>query len=240
MVLIGSKAIKHHYPDFNRDPKDSDYAVTDNSLKSSREVEYLYNPIIGHLEGIAEPNLLYTLKASHVVGWDINWEKHMFDTQFLKQKGCTLDRELFFKLYEFWNTIHEPNKRSDLDMTGTDFFNNAVKCEYDHDYLHTLLNPIPTYTKVLKDGEEVDVNEEKFNNLSFEEKCDLVREEVMIMRWERWSKKDYRVAYNMMLKKFILNHAPIWEAIFIIENYVLLQKPMRNHFKIIELQLNNK
>lgn len=240
MVLIGSKAIKHHYPEFNRNPKDTDYAVIDKYKKSTREIEYLYNPIIGHLEGVAEPNILYTLKVSHVVGWDIKWEKHMFDIQFLKQKGCTLDKELFFKLYDFFNTIHEVNKRSDLDMAGKDFFNNAVKCEYDHDYLHTLLNPIPTYTKVLKDGEDVDVSEEKFNDLTFQDKCNLVIEEVEVMSWERWPKKDYRVAFNMMLKKFILNHAPIWEAIFIIENYVLLQKPLRNHFKIIESQLNNK
>ena len=101
-----------------------------------------------------------------------------------------------------------------------------------------MLVDCPTYTKVLKDGAEVNVSEEKFNNLTFEDKCNLVREEVEVMSWERWSKKDYRVAYNMMLKKFILNHAPIWEAIFIIENYVLLQKPIRNHFKIIESQLN--
>ena len=242
MILVGSKAIKHHYPDFPREPKDDDYMVgsVEEIKISSRETEYLYNPVIGNLEGIADPNLLYTLKASHIVGWDINWEKHMFDSQFLKKKGCTLDRELFFKLYDFWNKIHEPNHRSDLDMTGEEFFDNAVKCEYDHDYIHTLLKPTPTYTKVLKDGAEVDVSEDKFNNLTFEEKCDLVREEVEVMSWERWSKKDYRVAYNMMLKKFIMNHAPIWEAIFIIENYVLLQKPIRNHFKIIESQLKNK
>ena len=123
-------------------------------------------------------------------------------------------------------------------MSSDEFFNNAITCKYDHDYLHTLLNPTPTYTKILKDGAEVDVCEEKFNNLSFEEKCDLVREEIEVMSWERYGNFNYRLAYSKMLKKFIINHSPIWEGIFIIENYVELQKPKRNHFEILNKQLS--
>lgn len=241
MLVIGSTAIKYHFPDFKRTPKDVDFAV--NSLtenRSTQQIEYLVNPIIAveddtsHPPEFASPDLLYTLKMSHVVGWNINWEKHVFDIQFLRSKGCKLDRELFFKLYGYWNTVHTPNRRSDLEMTSEQFFNNAVKCEHDHDFLHTLLNPCPTFTKVLKDGAEVEVCEDKFNNLAHEDKCNLVREEVEVMAWERFSNFDYRVAYSKMLKKFILNHAPLWEAIFIVENYVELSRPNRNYFKIIE------
>lgn len=235
MLLIGSSAIKHHYPEFNRVPKDNDYAVL-TKIKGSREIEYLYNPIIGNKEGIASPDLLYTLKISHVIGWDINWEKHMFDIQFLKKKGAKLDKDLFQKLYDFWNINNGENKRSDLDMSAEEFFNNALKTP--HDYYHTLLNPTPIYMKILKDGAEVDVSEEKFNNLSFEEKCNLVREEVMVMAYERYKDYNYLKAYSVMLKKFIINHAPLWESIFIIENFITLHKPTFNYFKTINEKLN--
>lgn len=235
MILIGSSAIKHHFPDFKREPKDKDYAVEGpSSFNFKTKVEYLYNPVIGHLEGIASPDMLYTLKVSHIVGWDINWDKHMFDIQFLRSKGAKLDLPLFEKLYSFFNEHNGLNKRSDLEMTSEQFFNNAVKCDYDHDFLHTLLTPTPTFNLVLKDGEEVDVCQNKFNKLTFEQKCDLVEEEVMVMAFERYRSMGYKHAYTRMLKKFILNHAPVWEALFIIENYIILHKPKFNYFKKIE------
>jgi hypothetical protein len=160
----------------------------------------------------------------------------MFDVQFLNKKGCKLNMDLFNDLYKFWNTIHGKDKRSNLDMTANEFFDNAVKCSYSHDWLHTLIQNPPTYTKILKG--EVDVDEEKFNNLSFEDKCNLVREEVYIMAFERFKNLDYRIAYSKMLKKFIMNHAPIWEAIFIIENYVELHKSKINFLKHLENEIN--
>lgn len=237
MLLIGSTAIKHHYPDFPREPKDIDYAVKDRqqlSLRNKNDLkqELLINPILGELDGIAEPNVIYTLKISHLIGWNINWDKHMFDVQFLKKKGCYINMKLFQELYEMWNTIHGKNKRSDLEMSADDFFNNALQTP--HDYYHTILNPTPIYTKILKDGKEVEVCQNKFNNLTFEDKCDLVREEVYVMAFERYKQLDYRVAYSKMLRKFILGHAPIWEALFIIENYITLHKPNINYFKILE------
>ncbi len=231
MLLIGSQAIKYHYPDFSRNPKDSDYAVPE-KIKGSKQIEYLYNPIIGSENGIASPNTLYTLKISHVIGWDIQWEKHMFDIQFLNKKGCKIDKVLFQKLYNFWNLNNSVNRRSDLEMTSENFFNNALKTP--HDYYHTILNSSPIYTKILKEGAEVDVCENKFNMLSFEDKYNLVREEVMVMAYERYKELGYKRAYSKMLKKFIINHAPLWEAVFIIENFIILHTAQFNYFKTID------
>jgi hypothetical protein len=97
----------------------------------------------------------------------------MFDIQFLKSKGCKLNKELFDSLYKYWNELHGENNRSDLDQTADSFFNNALSTP--HDYYHTILKEVPTYTKVLKDGAEVAVCQDKFNNLSFEEKPQLVQ-----------------------------------------------------------------
>jgi hypothetical protein len=237
MILIGSCAIKNWYPDFPRKPKDIDYIISEFKENDRiNNIEYHKNPILeNYNENILNPDDLLTLKVSHLF-FDIFWEKHMFDVQFLLSKGCKINEELFTKLYSYWNTIHGTNKRSNLNMSKEDFFNNALNCPYDHDTMHTYLKNPPTYTKILEDGEDVLVSEDKFNFLSEIEKADLVREEVYIMAFERYSKLDYREAYDKMLKKFIINHAPLWEALWIIEHYHNVRKA---GFNFIEF-LNNK
>lgn len=46
MIIIGSTAIKHWFPDFPREPKDVDYATNGDKVVSTREIEYLPNPVI--------------------------------------------------------------------------------------------------------------------------------------------------------------------------------------------------
>jgi len=238
MILIGSSAIKHWFPDFPREPKDKDYIRQGEKEKSTQNVEYHTNLILENYHSdILSPDYLYTLKISHTIGWDINWDKHVYDIQFLKSKGCKVNKILLHNLYDYWNMVHERNRRSQLDMSAEDFFDNAVKCPYDHDYIHTLINPYPTFNKVLKDGAEVEVSEEKFNALSFEEKSDLVTEEIFVMAFERWSNLDYRKAYSKMLKKFIINHAPIWESVWILENFITLHRPKYNFIDAINKKL---
>jgi hypothetical protein len=235
-ILIGSMAMRYHFPDFKRTPKDTDWIGVGRNIPG--EVEFHRNPILeNYHDEVLSANDLYTLKMSHIF-WDIRWEKHMFDIQFMIKKGCVLNRSLFDKLYAYWNEVHGENKRSDLAMTAKDFFNNALPKTYDHDFLHTLINPVPTYTKVLKDGAEVEVDEDKFNALSFEDKLALVREEVYVMAYERLAGRDYRIAYSWMLKKFILHHAPIWEAIFIVENFIELHLPKINYKEKLDYELS--
>jgi hypothetical protein len=251
MILIGSRAIKHWFPDFPREPKDYDYIVDDvtkeKPVYADGRVEFHLNPILFPLCDSSFfcgmpliPDHLYTLKISHLF-WDINWAKHMFDVQFLKKKGCVLNKTLFDLLYEYWTGIHGKIKKSDLTLSSKEFFDNALK-EYDHDYLHLLFNPIPTYTKVLKEGSEVEPDENKFLSLSHEEKLSLVREEVYVMAFERLGGRDYRTAYAWMLKKFIRNHAPIWEALWIIDNYIELHLPIINYKEKLnyDLQRNHE
>ena len=245
MILIGSSAIKYHFKDFPREPKDVDLIVSDKNYKSSngssenKRYEYLENPILYKkygegFNGVIYCNDLCTLKASHLC-WNINWEKHMFDLQFLLKKGCQIDVKLWRELYDYWNDYHGKNKRSDLKMTKEDFFNNAVNYdENEHDFIHTILNPIPVYTKCLKDGEEVELDENKFYDLSHSDKLEFVREEIYVMAYERYRTSGFRRAYNMMLKKFIISHAPLFSIVFILENYIELQNCTRNFIQEIE------
>jgi len=211
--------------------------VNDNRINHSfpGRVEYLNNQILyNYLEEYGmNADVLLTLKCSHIF-WNINWDKHMYDICFLFSNGGHIIKPLFDKLYIHWNDWHGKNKRSQLAMTANDFFNNAVSCPYDHDWLHTLINPSPTFLKVLKDGAEVDVSEEKFNGLTLNEKSDLVREEIYVMAYERMGKRTYKAAYYWMLKKFIMSHAPIWEAFFILENFRQLDRPLINYQNQIE------
>jgi hypothetical protein len=236
-VIIGSTAIKHWFPDFKREPKDLDIVTVEDKKNETVEnvrYEYLINPIIYQevVDGFASPEVLLTLKMSHVIGWNIFWEKHMSDIIFLQDKGVKYNKELLLELYAYWNTVHDKNKRSDLKMTAEDFFNNAVDTDFDHDIAHELLikHPFfegqmePTYKLILKDGAEVEVDEEKFNLLSEKGKYNLVVEEVMNMAYERWPKEKFWNAYSKMLKKFVISHAPIWEGIWMIENWKWLSR----------------
>ena len=120
-------------------------------------------------------------------------------------------------------------------MTKDEFFSNSVNYDtMEHDQVHLLLNPVPIYTKILMDGKDVELDPIKWQNLSIEDKLDLVREETMVMAHERYKNMDYRRGYSLMLKKFIISHCPIFSLIFTIENYVELHKPKFNFYKTIE------
>ena len=91
----------------------------------------------------------------------------------------------------------------------------------------------------MKGKETVEPCAEKFEALSYDEKKLFVEEEVMVMAFERFRKIGYRHAFTKMLKKFIMNHAPIWSVPFIIQNYIDLEKPSFNYYKRIENVENN-
>lgn len=235
-ITIGSVAIKHYFDDFDRVPNDIDYAVDVKDVKRSRETEYLYNPVLlKYASGdYATPEQLLTLKMSHL-SWDIKWKKHMHDAIFLMNKGIKYDKDLYDELLVFWKEIHGEPRKSDLTLEADDFFDNAIngKNGLDHDYIHTLINPTPLYTRILKENKSVETDVLKWNLLSFEDKCNLVKEEVMVMAYERFSELHHVHAYNMMLEKFVKSHAPEWMVEFIILNYQVLIKPGMNFIKTI-------
>ena len=242
-MIIGSKAMKYYFSDFPREPKDLDVIkgmpariIHNNTLRT----EYLDNPVLAkHYSdkyGTDSPtyickNELYTLKVSHSL-WDLDngsWEKHIWDIQFMKARGCKLIRKLFYDLYAYWETIHGKRKTSNLEMSAEDFFDNAIKYDIPHDDIHELLikHPYfkgqsePTYKKILKDGAEVDVCMDKFKKLTEKEKFNVTFEEVGVMMLENRYPKDlhWRKKYGRMLKKFILFHCKVEQGIWIIQNH---------------------
>ena len=74
--------------------------------------------------------------------------------------------------------------------------------------------------------------------LQEKEKFNLVFEEVAVMALERYGDMYYKKAYNRMLKKFILNHCPIWEGIWIVQNHKeLLQNIPFNFMEFLNKQI---
>lgn len=220
-TLIGSKALLHWYPDLGREPSDTDYAVSEEVIIKTIGVEYLYNPIFKQFNNsIATPEQLLALKVSHLF-WETNWDKHMFDVQFLLAKGNKLNLELYRQFIEFFEDYLPKVRRSALNQSKEEFFTNAVNEDVDeHDKLHLLLADVPAYTKILKDGCEVEVDFDKFENLSFGEKLDVVVEENLIMGFERYSGKlPWYKAYHIQLKQNIMKHYPEPIALFAIHNY---------------------
>lgn len=236
-MIIGSTAIKHWFPDFPREPKDLDIVVrSKKGLPKINGVEYLENPVL--LDWCEENDMLgeycpwqvlYTLKVSHSF-WSLDngsWEKHVWDIQWLRNKYCMVLEDLFWRLYEYWEKVHGKRKTSNLDLSAEDFFNNSVGYPVPHDDLHYMLiqHPYfkeqkkPTFTYILKDGAEVDVDMIKFLGLMSEQKFNVVFEEIAVMALERYRHLYYKAAYNKMLKKFVISHCKIEEGIWIIENH---------------------
>lgn len=234
-ILIGSKALNYFYKGV-REPNDTDYAVDQETSSGTEGVEYLYNPIIFKYtnQDICPPDLLLALKVSHLF-WETNWDKHMFDVQYLLSKGWEIDRAFVKEMREFWNTYLPKVRRSDLAMDKESFFTNAINYdEHEHDFLHTLIAETPAYTKLLKDGCEVELDENKWLQLSHEEKLDVVFEETAVMAYERMKNLYFVKAYQRMLKKCIISHFPDYIAIFAIENYKECLKPKFNFINTIQ------
>jgi len=230
-LLIGSSAIKEYYPEFKREPKDIDYACDERYVPRSGNTEYLYNPIIIQYslgrDSITMNDLL-TLKVSHLF-WDINWEKHMFDVQFLLSKGHAYNLPLMEKLIEFWKKHLPSIRRSDLKMSKKDFFNNSVNNNTSqHDEFHYMLNPVPMFTLLLKEGSEVELEESKWYELSHTDKNKVVWEETAVMAFERYPNLNYRKSFTLQLKDNIIKHFPLYIALHAICNYPEIQNSKIN------------
>lgn len=230
-ILIGSNALIK-YVGAIREPKDVDYAVDVEASSGIQGEEWLYNPVLFEMEDgevISAENLL-SLKVSHLF-FDINWDKHMYDVQQLLKAGHKWDDGKVEKLFTFFEGYLPKVRRSKLEMTKEDFFTNAVNYDVcEHDQLHEILTPTPAYKKILKDGCDVELDESRWWDLSFEEKCDVVFEETAVMAFERFKGDTYYKAdYQKMLKKCIIQHFPRYIALFAIENYVSLLQPKVNY-----------
>jgi hypothetical protein len=236
-VLVGSRAASVWYPDF-RECNDWDYFCTKEDvidLPGTRlgKTESFYHPSLEEWDWefwtggptVASSNELYTIKVSHAF-WSNRWAKHIQDVMFFQSKGCEVIPELFDLLYGIW-VEHYGAKRARL-RPGTkpqEFFNARVDRKYDHDSLHASVAYYdePMFNRILRDGEAVAVDRSKFNALSFDDKCKLVREEVFATALERkiipsnYTDSPLR-AYRWALEQTVTSYSKGWFPYWIVTN----------------------
>lgn len=198
ITLIGSRAMKHWYPDARTPKGDWDWH-SDSHFEQSLPSWVDTGPDARHdvfvderlgawpFGDVATPSELYTMKISHGY-WDINgsWDKHAADIVFLQRKGATFLPGLHDILLPIWKERYPKNTIS-LDKTADAFFNDHVKKVYVHDTIHESVayHERPWFESFLKDGSEVLVDNAKFWALPLESRLEAVREELYVIALER-------------------------------------------------------
>jgi hypothetical protein len=216
MYIFGSRLIKKIFPEF-REPKDHDWVTNDitefNSKVSTKDIEYYYITCTPNREMTADE--IYTLKVSHAI-YNIHWQKTMSDIRFLQIKGCKIIPEFLEDLRKHWSKVHN-KKRCDFNKDGNTFFNDNVKREIEHDELHKLINPNPSY-KLIVDGVKPD--KYKFDKLQDWQKDDICFEEAYVIAIERFCDKlPPKKSYNMAQQILVTRLHPVWLADWVIQNW---------------------
>ncbi len=240
MLIFGSTALKHWFPDLEREPKDIDYM---GEGKSTREIEYHFNPAFQYIldnnkdSKYVDPDFLYTIKVSHAA-WDVRWDKTMHDIMFMRDKGCTLNLELYKLLLKDWEVIHGTKKHIILNGSMDEFFNSNVTRKMNHDQLHELVKfyERPLHESIRPDLTNVKVSKVLWDNLSHEDKIKCAMEEIMVFALERYEEYPPNFALIKGIKQLITKSTKGYFTLFMIENFKTLIYDYREHFNLLYKQ----
>lgn len=250
-ILIGSKAASHWFPDWvdHRPIGDTDYISKKQPkarLSQNGEItEFHYSKAFDWLleneTGIASPNSLYTIKVSHSF-WDVHWPKTMHDIVFFQNKGCEIIPEFFDLLYKDWLEIHDSKKRINFEMKNSEFFKSTIEREIPHDTLHEIIvyPNQPIYKSLKYDQDAARIEQELFDNLTYEDKCKVCLEETYVIALERFLiptnfKTNSQVAFYRAAKKVIVDLNKGFVPYFFVTNWNKLSKINENDYsKAIE------
>lgn len=227
-ILIGSRALRHHFPDFPREPKDWDY-ISDEPRSGDEDSHW--NEGVAALaakypDAVACPDALITLKYSHAF-WSIGdtWGKHMFDYWWLEKKGAKVDEELADILYNQWTIVHG-KKRAKLDEQNEMFFKKTVNRVYKHDSIHEAVKYYdePMFQKIKKDKDKAMVSKAMFDALPYEDQLKCALEEIHVVALERFLiPKDFKMhpkaARSEAIRLLVTSMTKGWFPKFIVRNW---------------------
>jgi len=191
-VLIGSQALHIHRRLKHRDAYDWDF-LTDEEMSQQPNLEIhslntktseqlfeksiKFNTIIKTPFGEAYLAPLEVLKVLKISSLPLKRHKHKIDLKELED--IQLSKE-YTKIAE--DRLLETKKRIEKD----NFFHQYnIKRSFEHDYLHSLINPNPMYKKILNEDSSVIGSKAKFLALSKENKRELILEEIFVFSLER-------------------------------------------------------
>lgn len=237
-ILIGSSALKHNGLDF-RGGKESDWDMMTSSLEEhyrSRDFDYIPAPQeaidilkdrASHDGVVARPDDVMTIKLSHM-GWDHQkrpetWHKHKNDVLILMSKGFKVNMPLYDILRDFWRSKWGNKDFLSLDQNKEDFFTDNVSYKIDHDQMHLICNPEPTYRKCLADGAQIKIDRDKFEAMPFKDQVSMFQEEIHVIMFERYIYKvkkplTVNAAYRHALHKTVTQLTKNWATDFILLN----------------------
>lgn len=232
-LIFGSTAIKYWFHDYTRIPNDLDYIVShipqNKSIRlnaTMKKIEYFKNGATDYIlkinkdEFYVDPDLLYTIKCSHLA-WDLKnkkWWRHLKDAVFLKNKGCKLNKEVFDMLYKEWEVLHGSKSHISLNKATEMFFKDGVRREYDHDWLHVYfsITGTPAYESILVSPDTPLCSEVKFNEISDDRKMHTALEEMYIVSFERG------ISLPNAYKNLVTKMTKGWWNLYLIENAEML------------------
>lgn len=250
-IIVGSRALIHHLPNFKRNNPDLDI-WSDGPIEKCPNVDVSLIPteILDAFSdnsknlGIATPEDVMTIKLSHLP-YDIFWRKHSSDYLVLKMKyGYEVNYSLYEKLKPYWKEKHGNKTYLSLYKTKDQFFDDFVEKKFEHDWLHELVAypNKPIYTECLKDGQQVAIDKKKFDGIIHDKKIKMFREEMCVIALERWvipSKKEisFIEAWSRSVHKTVTALTKGWASEFICENLELFVKPNLNDVKYLMSEL---
>jgi hypothetical protein len=190
-------------------------------------------------KGLADIDTLYTILISHL-GWESpHWSKYKAKAiTFNMKEHAAVKLELYQELLKYWKKKFGNKPFLSLNKSKSDFFTDYVPYKYEHDLLHGYVAypNVPLYTKVLKDGQDIAIDKNKFEELSYQDKLELFREEITVIAAERWllvpnPKVSWYKAYELALEKTVTKLTKNWASEFIIYNLETLSKPEFRKFE---------
>lgn len=263
-ILIGSRALERVQPQFTaRHGTDwdiisycefdhPDIEVHDPDILYNSELEnFVYDEIIieGRPVHILTSQGLAIVKRSHL--WrDLSFDKHIAMYHRWLRPYLPTEGYAYEYLKRRTEETHKmfPQGNPNLMQSKEDFFDDAVKKKYDHDYLHELFafHDKPIYTRLLRNKELAWCDRDKWDALSFEDKVLCVTEETQVIAAERfciphdWEYNSKR-AYYAALKKVCTTLCSGWFRDFAIDHYpeVIGQyDPLK--FQFVKKELENE
>lgn len=171
---------------------------------------------------------LSLIKRSHLHR-NIGFEKHitMYHKHLKKFEVMWNDSDREFLEERFRATeVRFPQLGPNLNQLKDDFFNDAVKKKYDHDYLHELVayGHQPMYVPMLRGDGTAFCLKSVWDSFSDEQKMLCVVEETTVIAIERYmipKEWDFnpRIAYNRALAKVCTTLCKGWFRDYAIDNY---------------------
>lgn len=242
-LIIGSTAMKHWWPDYDKAPKDIDYLCLHQKEKSHDGIEYHHADFaievfkLNQDTEYLDKDILYTLKISHLAWEGINgkWWKHLKDAVFMKNHGCNVHQPLFDLFYKEWQKRFGDKSQISLNKATEMFFKDGVRRDYDHDWLHDYfaIQEEPAYKKILTYSDKPLCSKELFDKVPESVRYYSALEEMFVVSFERGCSLPN--AYKGLVTRMTKG----WWNQFLIENAeILLDGFVDEKLKYKELKSN--